>query len=96
MKVTTSHFVAALFGASLFLVLCGTGRIHTAKADEIEPNSLKPLTIDYPLNGSVFPPEITPPTFLWHDQNESAKRWVIEVFLHGSRNPIRIDAPATS
>jgi Flp pilus assembly protein TadD len=93
MKVTTSHFVAALFGASLFLVLCGTGRIHTAEARQTEPNALKPLTIDYPLNGSVFPPEITPPTFLWHDQNESVKHWVVEVFVRGSRNPIRIDAP---
>src|ERR1022692_2876876 len=25
------------------------------------------ITIDYPEEGSIFPPEITPPTFLWRD-----------------------------
>ena len=26
------------------------------------------ITVDYPANGSIFPPEITPPTFIWHDE----------------------------
>lgn len=38
------------------------------------------LKIDYPLNGSVFPPEITSPTFLWHDAS-AASRWVITIRL---------------
>ena len=25
------------------------------------------LTVDYPLDGTIFPPEIVPPTFLWHE-----------------------------
>jgi len=29
--------------------------------------SLSPISIDYPEEGSVFPPGITPPTFLWRD-----------------------------
>src|SRR5581483_12247070 len=28
------------------------------------------LAIDYPLEGSLFPPEIMAPTFLWHDDNQ--------------------------
>ena len=37
-----------------------------------------PITIDYPLEGSIFPPEITAPTFLWHDPAETATVWLIE------------------
>jgi Flp pilus assembly protein TadD len=49
------------------------------------------LTIDYPLNGSVFPPEITAPTFLWHDRAEGAKRWVVEIRLEKSAPGLRIE-----
>ena len=43
------------------------------------------ITVDYPVDGSVFPPEITPPTFLWRDANTNATGWVIDVaFADGS------------
>ncbi len=43
------------------------------------------ITIDYPLDGSIFPPEITPPTFLWRDSDRSTSFWRIEVsFADGS------------
>jgi tetratricopeptide (TPR) repeat protein len=43
------------------------------------------ITIDYPLNGSIFPPEITAPTFMWRDPAEAATRWRIDVtFADGS------------
>src|ERR1035437_1971427 len=37
------------------------------------------IAIDYPEAGSIFPPEITPPTFLWRDGGESAVFWPIDV-----------------
>jgi tetratricopeptide (TPR) repeat protein len=37
------------------------------------------IKIDYPLQGSLFPPEITPPTFLWHDSAAEASLWQIDV-----------------
>ena len=37
------------------------------------------VTIDYPLNGSIFPPEITPPTFVWRDESNMATRWRIDI-----------------
>ncbi len=40
---------------------------------------LGPITIDYPADGSIFPPEITPPTFQWRDSAETAAVWLIEV-----------------
>ena len=44
-----------------------------------------PITIDYPLDGSIFPPEIIAPTFLWHDKSPEADQWLIDVaFSDGS------------
>ncbi|HTQ56028.1 MAG TPA: tetratricopeptide repeat protein [Bryobacteraceae bacterium] len=37
------------------------------------------ISIDYPADGTVFPPDFAPPTFLWRDANPRATRWVIEV-----------------
>ena len=46
---------------------------------------LAAITVDYPENGSIFPPEITPPTFIWHDESNAAASWSIDVaFIDGS------------
>jgi Flp pilus assembly protein TadD len=37
------------------------------------------IAIDYPMDGSLFPPDILPPTFLWRDPDGSATVWRIEV-----------------
>jgi Flp pilus assembly protein TadD len=50
------------------------------------------ITIDYPLEGSVFPPEITAPTFLWHDSAAGVERWVVEVEFSDRSQRLRIDA----
>ncbi|MEK7798561.1 MAG: hypothetical protein AAB297_01930, partial [Acidobacteriota bacterium] len=41
------------------------------------------VTVDYPRDGTVFPPEITAPTFLWHDDAAEADRWLVEVAFPG-------------
>ncbi|MFZ0746339.1 MAG: hypothetical protein WAM85_18165, partial [Terracidiphilus sp.] len=50
------------------------------------------ITIDYPQNGSIFPPEITPPTFIWHDDSEASKRWRIEVRFSDGFAPLRAES----
>ena len=70
--------VAALLCALALLAGAGMLRAHGG-APEVQSGSLAKITVDYPLEGSIFPPDITPPTFLWRDANESAKRWVISV-----------------
>ena len=40
---------------------------------------LSTITIDYPANGAIFPPEITPPVFLWRDASPTARFWVMEI-----------------
>jgi len=37
------------------------------------------IAIDYPEDGSIFPPEITPPTFLWRDGGKGVTFWRIDV-----------------
>ena len=37
------------------------------------------ITVDYPEDGAIFPPEITPPAFLWRDADKTAIEWRIAV-----------------
>lgn len=87
---------AGIIGAVSITFVCGAAfGIHsvTAKAGPVhsDDSRLARITVDYPLNGSVFPPDITAPTFLWHDPSQSAARWVIDIsFAHGKS--MHIDA----
>jgi len=49
------------------------------------------ITIDYPTEGSIFPPEITPPTFLWHDPSQGTTRWVVEVSFANGAGKMRVE-----
>ncbi|MGA2351331.1 MAG: tetratricopeptide repeat protein [Terracidiphilus sp.] len=70
----------------LALVVLATALIETVLA--VRGRAASPLAIiaiDYPLQGSLFPPEITAPTFIWHDAAKDAAEWQIDVlFLDGS------------
>ena len=41
--------------------------------------SVSPITVDYPVDGSLFPPDIIAPTFQWRDPDPSATTWRIDV-----------------
>jgi Flp pilus assembly protein TadD len=43
----------------------------------------EPITVDYPQDGSVFPPEFPPPLVEWHDASPRARAWAIEVRFAG-------------
>ena len=46
---------------------------------------LAAITIDYPAEGSIFPPDMGAPTFLWREAAENATLWQIDVeFANGS------------
>jgi len=99
MKIRFANFMLAGIGiAGAVLLVCGAAipAARTANsAAASQPANLTPpasLTIDYPLDGSIFPPEITPPTFLWHDASEQAKRWVVQVSFAGLSDRIRVEA----
>src|SRR5512141_2439249 len=37
------------------------------------------ITVDYPLEGSLFPPDFAPPTFEWRDASQNARTCTIDV-----------------
>jgi tetratricopeptide (TPR) repeat protein len=53
---------------------------------------LWPISIDYPQDGSIFPPGITRPTFLWRDA--AAESWQIDIAFADKTAPIHVDANA--
>ena len=59
---------------------------HDAKTD------LWPISIDYPQDGSIFPPGITPPTFLWRDA--AASSWQIEIAFADKSVPLHFQPKA--
>lgn len=48
------------------------------------------LEIDYPQDMSVVPPELPPPTFLWHDGSAQADAWLAEVTFEGGTERIDV------
>ena len=49
-------------------------------------SDLSGVTVDYPLDESVFPPDMVAPTFLWHDQEPQADQWLIDIDLGDGRH----------
>ncbi len=52
--------------------------------------ALWPISIDYPEDGSIFPPGITPPTLLWRDGSGSS--WTIDVTFADEAPAIHVQA----
>jgi len=68
--------LAIAFAASLMLCAAWLGLNKTVAGATDSPAT---ITVDYPLNGSVFPPDMAAPTFQWRDPAESAANWTIDV-----------------
>ena len=56
-----------------------TATIRALRQAASTADGLAAVTIDYPIDGSVFPPEIVQPTVLWHDSADQADTWLIDV-----------------
>jgi len=61
-----------------------------AAAAGARPQSVALITIDYPADGSIFPPELSPPTFLWRDAEAHATYWRIEVQFAGGAARLQV------
>jgi Flp pilus assembly protein TadD len=75
-------------GVLMGILFVGFAVAHSAHA----PNENSPIVINYPEEGSLFPPEITPPTFVWHDSAEGVTIWRIEVTSPGNAAFIQLPA----
>ncbi|MGJ5819536.1 tetratricopeptide repeat protein [Paludibaculum fermentans] len=68
-------FARVTLGATLLLALAGQDRPAVKPA----------ITVDYPLNGAVFPPEFPAPVFEWRDAAAEATSWTIDVSFSGGQ-----------
>jgi len=77
----------ARYGAWAAVALVAVG---VAVASLIEGRSLRAITVDYPPQGSVFPPEFPPPAFEWRDASARPTVWTAEVsFADDGVPPLR-------
>ena len=47
------------------------------------------ISIDVPLNNTIYPPDIIPPQFAWRDDNPKVTVWRIEIFFGEKVRPIQ-------
>ncbi len=86
---------AASRAASKAIVPLMIGLLFCACAREQTPGpraSTGIITVDYPLPGSVFPPDFTPPTILWHDDDSRARLWRITIRFDDGAAPITAES----
>jgi tetratricopeptide (TPR) repeat protein len=82
--------VTRVFVLVLALVSAGLAGLLLAQRTPEQTVALAAgLTIDYPSQGSIFPPDMAAPTFLWRDATPNVTGWQIDVsFSEGL--PIRV------
>ena len=86
--------LAWIFAIAAITLVCGAAAgTHPGTEQAVPTANIAKITIDYPLNESVFPPDITAPTLLWHDPSQTATAWVIDISFAGHATPIRIEVP---
>ena len=79
------HICGILLVGYSGLVFWDTARsVPTVKAA-----TLTLITVDFPPAGALFPPEFTPPLFVWSDSSPAAKFWRIKVTF-GRQSPATI------
>ncbi len=59
------------------------------KSVKPESAELAKIIVDYPHDGSIFPPEIVAPVFRWRDADAEVKSWRVEVTFTGSGKQIK-------
>jgi hypothetical protein len=79
--------LAALLLSSIFSASCSKVFGRTQAGDP--EATLWPISVDYPLEGSIFPPGITPPTFIWRDA--AANSWQIKFVFADNLAPVQLE-----
>ena len=70
-------FLGAILAVSLISVTSASAQAQGGQGTVAA--HLAEITIDYPQDGSIFPPEITAPTFIWRDPTEGVTHWQIDI-----------------
>ena len=77
-RLRTSVIKGVLIAVAVALIaFCALGNANQAALGD--DTNLAVITVDYPSNQTLFPPDFAPPTFQWRDADSAAKDWRIEV-----------------
>jgi tetratricopeptide (TPR) repeat protein len=96
MRPSFKYFFAGIGAISIIvaIVLYTTRHKKPLTADEIltfyqENAGYSELTIEYPLDETLFPPEIVPPTFRWNDSTD-CNTWLISIDFQDEKARINL------
>ena len=82
--------LALAFACAAVLSVCAAGLTGLNKTVAGASSSPAGITVDYPLNGSVFPPDMAAPTFQWRDPAGSAVLWQIDIAFGDGSPDLRV------
>jgi tetratricopeptide (TPR) repeat protein len=85
-------WTAALISILPFAAGCGGEQNGKGESGETVVAS-RDIVVDYPLDGSVFPPDLVPPTFLWHDEHPDVTRWKVTASFHDGEPDLTLEVP---
>ena len=76
---------SAIYAAIAIIVIAIGGAAAVSRLWPGQPPSQ--ITVDYPREGALFPPDFAPPTLEWHDASQNAATWTIEVIARSGNTP---------
>jgi tetratricopeptide (TPR) repeat protein len=92
-KFRSQHlFQIALIIAFLIFYICSCKKLNVDdQFQSIEKNQLplSGINIDYPGDGTIFPPEFPSPQFLWEDTLNASTKWHIRLSTQGGKEIYR-------
>lgn len=91
---STAGAVIVFAACALFWAKGRPLRVDDVLAAYAKQPSCTAVKITYPQDGTLFPPEIVPPTFRWEDENAEASMWLVRVRFAGAQLPLDCLSPA--
>jgi hypothetical protein len=92
-KVVHAALVAAALIGTVVLYRAlrpASRRIEAILAACREQGTYSYLALEYPFDGTVFPPEVPPPTFRWKDYSRAACEWLVRVAVADGGPDLRL------
>jgi tetratricopeptide (TPR) repeat protein len=84
MSVFKTPSILLLAAVCLLLVWNCSRNDSTDEQAEVPLDQLGKLTIEYPLDGAMFPLEIAPSAFIWKDESGKANSWFVKIGQAGA------------
>jgi tetratricopeptide (TPR) repeat protein len=78
------------------LGLLALGLLYRAALPPLLQSDAGDLSIVYPFDGSLFPPEIIAPTVWWDDSNSRADKWRVSVAFENDTDPVSVEVDTTA